>query len=101
MKQISNVLYNYNVPLYEEDNFRKLLDNINSLNKDLKSEVNICRYSHNASFEKYSTYVSTVLLRLFPETQTSSGSYGQRQKINSDGRGLRGGRGGIFEGRGG
>ena len=69
MKQTFNVIENHNVPLYEEDNFRQLLYNINGPNNDLKNEVNICRSSHSASFETASTYLSTVISRHFPETQ--------------------------------
>ena len=55
MKQIFNMLENYNVPLYEEDKFRQLLDNINFPNNYLKTEVNICISSHSASFDTDST----------------------------------------------
>ena len=61
MKQTFNVLDNYNVPLYEEDKFRQLLDNINCPKNDFKTEVNICRYIHSDSFEKASTYLSRVI----------------------------------------
>ena len=37
MKQTFNVLDNYNDPLYEEDKVRKLLDNINCPNNNLKT----------------------------------------------------------------
>ena len=49
-KQTFDVLENYNFPLYEEDKVGQLLDNINGPNKNLKNEVNICRYSHCARF---------------------------------------------------
>ena len=92
MKQTFNVLDNYNVPLYEEETFRQLLDNINSPNKYLKTEVNICISGHSASFHKDSTYPSTVTSRLLRETQSSTGRYGRSQQVNSSGRGGRGGR---------
>ena len=94
MKQTFNVLENYNVPLFEEDKVSQLLDKINCPNNDLKTEVNICRYSHSDSFDKASTHLSTVLSCLFPATQPSSGRYGRRWQVNSAGRGVKGGRGG-------
>ena len=100
-KKTFNVLKNYNVDLYEEYNFRKLLDNINFPNNYLKNEVNICRSSHSASFETASKYLSTVISRLLPATHPSPGRYGWRQQVNSAGIGRRGGRGGQFEVRGG
>ena len=69
MKQTFNVLDNYNIRLYEEYKVRQLLDHINFPNNDLKTEVNICRSSHSDSFETASTYLATVISRLFPETQ--------------------------------
>ena len=59
MRQTFNVIDNYNVPLYEEDKVKQLLDNINCLNNDLKTEVNIYRSSQSASFETASTCLST------------------------------------------
>ena len=99
MKQTFNVLENDNVTLYEEGKFSKFLDNINSLNNNLKTEVNIYRSNHIYSFQKASTYLSTVILHLFPDTQPSSGRYGRRRQVNSDGRGGRGDIGDRFEGR--
>ena len=72
MKQRFNLLDNHNVPLYEED---KVL--INYSKNNFKTEVNICRYSHSASFETASTYLSKVISRLLPATQPSSGIYGR------------------------
>ena len=57
MKQIFNVLYNYNVHLYEEDEVRQLLDNINCPENRFKSEVNICRSSHSDIFKTSFTYL--------------------------------------------
>ena len=67
-KQKFNVIENYKVPLYEEDKARQLLDNTNCPKNYLKTEVNICRSSHSASSKTSSTYLSTVISRLFPET---------------------------------
>ena len=76
MKQTFNVIENYNVPLYDEDKFRQLLDKINFLNNYYKTEVNICRFNHSDSFTLASTYLLTCISRLFPATQTLSGRYG-------------------------
>ena len=69
MKQTFNVIENYIVPLYEEEKFGKLLDNINFPKNDLKTEVNICRSSHSSIFETASTYLSTVISHILPVTQ--------------------------------
>ena len=100
-KKTFNVLENYNVPLYEEDKVRQFLNKINSSKKYLKTEANICRSSHSASFETASTYLSIIISRLFPVTQPSSGRYGWIQQVNSSLRVGRGGRGVRFTGRGG
>ena len=101
MKQTFNVIENYNIPLYEEYKVRQLLNNINSTNNDLKTDVDICIYSHSACSKTAYKYLSTFISCLLPATQPSSGMYGWRRKINSAGRGGRGGRGGRFEVRGG
>ena len=72
MKQKFNVLENYNFPLYEEDKVRQLLDKIKFPDNNLKNEVNVCRSSHRAIFEKASTYLSAFISRLLPATQPSS-----------------------------
>ena len=91
MKQLINVLENFNISLYKDDKFMQLLDNINCPKTDLETEVNICRSSHSASFDTASTYISTVISRLLTETQPSSGRCGRRMQVNSSGRVLRGG----------
>ena len=65
-----------------------------------KTEVNICRSRHSAIFKTASTYLSTIISRIFPVTHPSSGIYGRRRQVNSAGRGGRVGRGGRFGGRG-
>ena len=76
MKQTFNVIDDYNVPLYEEDKVRQLLDEINGLNNNLKNEVDICRAIHSSSFKTASTHLSTFISHLFPENQSSSRRYG-------------------------
>ena len=96
-KQTFNVIENYNVPLYEEDKVRQLLDNINTPNNDLKAEVNIFRSSHIAIFEIESKYLPAVISRPLPENHTSSGRFGRIRNAKSNGRGGGGGRCGRFE----
>jgi hypothetical protein len=109
LKQIFNVLEKYNVPVYEEQKVQYLLDKVNCPNPELKTEVNICRSFHAASFENAATYMATVVSRIFPSSQPSSGRY-NRRGISATGRGGRGeyngggrgrGRGGRGRGRGG
>ena len=57
IKQTFNVIDNYNVPLYEEEKVRKILDNTNRPNNYLKAEFKICRSSHSARFETASIYL--------------------------------------------
>ena len=66
MKQTFNVIYTYNVTLYENDKVRQLLDYINFPNNDLKTDVTICRSIHSASFYTAFAYLSTVISLLFP-----------------------------------
>ena len=67
-----------------------LLYQIMSPNTDLKTEVNICRSSHSSTFVKESTYLSTVVSRLYPYTNPSLGLF-RKRSIYSAGRGDRGG----------
>ena len=77
-----------------------ILDQIISPNTELNTEVNICRSSHSSTFFKVSTYLSTVVARLYPSANPSSGRF-RKRSIYDAGRGNRGGgRGGCFNGRG-
>ena len=73
-----NVLDKYCVPLYEEKMVDHILDQIMSPNIELKTEVNICRSSHSSTFVKESTYLSTVVSRLYPSSNPSSGRFRKR-----------------------
>ena len=55
-----------------------ILDQIMSPNPELKTEVNICRSLHSSSFFKSSTYLSTVVARLYPSENPSSGHFRKR-----------------------
>ena len=77
-----------------------LLDHIMSPNTELKTEVNICRSSHLSTFLKASNYLFTVVVRLYPSANTSSGRF-RKRSIYASGRGCRGGgRGGGFNDKG-
>ena len=79
---------------------KHLLDQIMSPNTELKTEVNICGSSHSFIFFKESTYLSTVVARIYPSVNPSSGRFRERS-IYTDGHGDRGdGRCGHFNGRG-
>ena len=75
-----------------------LLDYIMSPNTELKTEVNICRSSQSSTFFKASTYLSTVVARLYPSANPSSGRF-RKRSIYAAGCGDHGsGRGGRFNG---
>ena len=66
LKGIFNMLEKYGVTLYEEQMVKHLLNHIISLNTELKTELIICRSSHLSTFVKASTYLSTVIKKLYP-----------------------------------
>ena len=73
VKVIFNALEKYGFPLYEEYKVVHLLDQIISPNTELNMEVIICRSSNSSILVKYSTYLSTVISRLYPpNTDTSA-----------------------------
>ena len=86
MKQTFNVLDNYNVPLYEEEKVSQLLENINSPNNDLKTEVTIFISRHSAGFGTASKYLSAVISCLLLATHKSSVRYGRRWQVNLSGK---------------
>ena len=73
------------------------MENINGPNNNLKTEVNICRYSHGDSFETAYTYILAVISHLLTATQIYIGGYGKRWQVNSSGKVVRGGICGLFE----
>ena len=94
------MLDKYGVPLYEEHMVKHLLDQIISPYTELNKEFNICRSSHLSKFVKSSTYLSTVVVRLYPSTNSSSGRFIKRS-IYATGSGDCGsGRGGRFNVKG-
>ena len=94
------MLEKYGVPIYEEHMFEHLLDQIMSPNTELKKEVKICRSSQSSTFVKASTYLSTVVARLYPSDNPSSKRF-RKRIIYAAGRGDRGvKRGGNVNDRG-
>ena len=69
------MLDKYGVPIYEEQMVEHLLNQSISPNTYLKIEVNICSSSHSSIFVKPSTYLSTVVVILYPSTNPSSGRF--------------------------
>ena len=90
----------FDVPLYEEHMVEHLLDQNMSPNTELKIEVKICRSSHSSTFFKAYTYLYTVVVRLYPYANPSSGNFRKRSiyytYCGDPGRG----RGGRFDVRG-
>ena len=72
IKGIFNVLEKYDVPLYKEKMVEHLLDHFMSPSAELKTEVNFFRSLHLSTFFKFSTYLSTVVPRLYPSANPSS-----------------------------
>ena len=100
LKGFFNMLEKCCVQLYEDKMVEHLLDQIMSPNIELKIEVNICRSSHSSTFFKESTYLYTVVSRLYPYSNPSSGHF-RKRNIFATGRGDCGsGRGGYFNGKG-
>ena len=94
------MLEKYGVTLYEGQVIDHLLYQIISPDTELKTEVNICRSSHSLTFFKSSTYLSTVIARLYLYAKPSSGRF-KKRSIYDDGHGDCGdGRGESFNGRG-
>ena len=71
LKDIFDVLEKYGAPLYEEQMVKHLIDQIMPPNTELKTEFNICMSSHSSTFVKASTYLSTVVARLYPSDNSS------------------------------
>ena len=86
LRGVFNLLEKYDVPLYEEQMVKNLLDHIMSPNTDFKTEVNICRSSHSYTFVKASTYLSTVVAIIYPYARPSSGRF-RKRSIYAAGRG--------------
>ena len=78
---------------------KHLIDHIMSPNTDLNTEVNICRSLDSSTFVKVSTYLSTMVERIYASTKPPPGCFRKRSTYAA-GRGYRGSRrGGRFDGR--
>ena len=62
----------------------------------MKTEVNICRSSHSYTFVKAYTYLSTVIVRIYPYANPSSGRFRKRSIYTAISGDRGGGRGGRF-----
>lgn len=106
LKRIFNVLETYGVPMYEEQKVQYLLDKVQCPNNELKTEVRIFRSSHSRTFDEASIYIATVVSRIFPTNNPSSGRYNNRnvyhisRGVNNGSNGGRGGRFGHNNGQG-
>ena len=88
LKNCFDILERYKVPMHEEEKVNTLLNRIQTSSQDLKTEISICRNSHNKSFIEAVTFMQTGISRLFPHNQSRN----RRRQINAYGRGDRGGR---------
>lgn len=84
LQHIFNVLKQYKVPVYEEEQVNYLLDKINCPNDKIKREVSICRAQHK-KFVPAATFMATAGARIFPNSNPSSGRYKGKgkQSINA------------------
>ena len=75
LKGVFNVLDIYGITLYENQMKEHIIDQIMSPNIELNTEVNICMSSHLSTLLKAYTYMSTVVSKLYPTTNPSSGRF--------------------------
>ena len=75
LKDIFNVLDKYGAPIYKDHMVEHLLDQTMSPNTELNTEVNICRLSHTSTFAKAYMYLYTLVVRIYPYTNHSSGKF--------------------------
>jgi hypothetical protein len=77
MKKCFDVLEKYQVPYYEEDKVKLLLDKIQNNNGEVKTQVSICRASYSTTFVETSTYMSREISRIFPSSNVASSTFGK------------------------
>lgn len=85
MKKCFDVLEKYQVPYYEEDKVKHLLDRIQNSHGEVKTQVSICRASYSGSFVQASTYMSREISRIFPSSNVASVSFGKGKSRESRG----------------
>jgi hypothetical protein len=83
MKKCFNTLEKYQVPYYEEDKVKLLLDKIQNNHGEVKTQVSICRASYSSTFVEASTYMSREISRIFPSSNVASATYGKGKQRNA------------------
>jgi hypothetical protein len=96
-------LRKYNVPYYEEDKVKLILDCIKCNHTEVKTQVSICCASFAGDFVQASTYMTREISCIFPTSNVASISFdrGHESKghnVSSAGRGRGQGRGGKRKG---
>jgi hypothetical protein len=84
MKKCFDTLEKYQVPYYEEDKVKLLLDKIQNSHGEVKTQVSICRASYSSTFVEASTYMSREISRIFPSSNVASSTYGKGKHRNSN-----------------
>jgi hypothetical protein len=86
MKKCFDVLEKYQVPYYEEDKVKLLLDKIQNSHGEVKTQVSICRASYSNTFVEASTYMSREISRIFPSSNVASSTFGKGKQRGSNNR---------------
>jgi hypothetical protein len=103
MKKCFDVLEKYQVPYYEEDKVKLLLDKIQNNHGEVKTQVSICRASYSTTFVEASTYMSREISRIFPSSNVASSTFskgkqrGGNRNVSSANGHKRGGKWSIVE----
>jgi hypothetical protein len=77
LKKCFDILEKYQVPYYEEDKVKLLLDRIQNNHGEVKTQVSICRANYSRSFVEASTYMSREISRIFPSSNVASSNFGK------------------------
>lgn len=77
MKKCFDILEKYQVPYYEEDKVKLLLDRLQNNHAEVKTHVSICRASYSGTFVEASTYMSREISRIFPSSNVASSTFGK------------------------
>lgn len=85
MKRCFDVLEKYQVPYYEEDKVKLLLNKIQSNHEEVKAQVSmICRASYSATFVAASTYMSTEISWIVPSSNNASSNFRKGKQFNTN-----------------
>lgn len=74
LKRAFDTLRQYNQPKSNREEVEILLKNINTNNTQLTSCIAICRDTHSNTFQDATTYLSTQIAQIFPQTQPGANS---------------------------